>query len=199
MLSEWGGVEIGSTMMYQPEFNEKRFGDLMLYLAHRCRDADYFGSTKLCKLLYYSDFTAFARTGQPITGADYIRQEHGPMPKDFYQQRNRLTDCSLAQMELRLVFSHEQDRLVPLVDESYFDGLFSQPELDAIEGALDMLKEMTAKEASEHSHGEVGWIIAKDGATIPYEAAYLVPETDTELRRVVDAAVEKWVLSQDGR
>ena len=49
----------------------------MLYLAYRCRDADYFGSTKLCKLLYYSDYTAFARTGAPITGADYIRQPHG--------------------------------------------------------------------------------------------------------------------------
>ena len=42
--------------------------NLMLYLAHRCQEADYFGSTKLCKLLYYSDFTAFARTGSPITG-----------------------------------------------------------------------------------------------------------------------------------
>ena len=51
--------------------------DLMLYLAYRCRDAADFGSTKLCKLLYYSDFTAFARTGEPITGTDYIKRPHG--------------------------------------------------------------------------------------------------------------------------
>lgn len=63
--------------MYQPHFDETRFRDLMLYLAYRCQDAVYFGSTKLCKLLYYSDFTAFARTGAPITGADYVRQPLG--------------------------------------------------------------------------------------------------------------------------
>ena len=69
-------ISRGSTM-YEPDFDEVRFRDLMLYLAHRCQDADYFGSTKLCKLLYYSDFTAFARTGSPITGADYVRQPLG--------------------------------------------------------------------------------------------------------------------------
>ena len=63
--------------MYEPHFDAQRFRDLMLYLAYRCRDADYFGSTKLCKLLYYSDYTAFAHTGAPITGAEYIRQAHG--------------------------------------------------------------------------------------------------------------------------
>ena len=63
--------------MYQPHFDAQRFRDLLLYLAHRCGDAADFGSTKLCKLLYHSDFTAFGRTGEPITGADYIRQPHG--------------------------------------------------------------------------------------------------------------------------
>lgn len=171
----------------------------MLYLAYRCLDVEYFGSTKLCKLLYYSDFAAFARTGSPISGADYMRQDHGPMPREFYRHRHWLIEAGRARLEMRVVFSHDQERLVPTVEDSYFDGKFTGPEREAIEGALDMLKEMTAAEASEHSHGEVGWIIAKDGETIPYEAAYLVPETDTELRRVVDAAVEKWVLSQDGR
>lgn len=184
--------------MYEPHFDESRFRDLMLYLAHRCQDSDYFGSTKLCKLLYYSDFTAFARTGVPITGADYIRQPHGPMPREFYRQRQRLIDAGLALMEMRVVFRYDQERLVPLVDESYFVERFSDPELDAIGWTLEKMKDMTATEASEYSHGEVGWIIAEDGETIPYEAAYLVSERDDELNRVIDKAFSAWVQRQDG-
>ena len=103
--------------MFEPHFDEVRFRDLMLYLAYRCQDAVYFGSTKLCKLLYYSDFTAFARTGSPIAGAECIR--------------------------------------------------------------------------------EVGFLIAADGETIPYEAAYLVSERDDELNRVIDRAFAAWVRNRD--
>ena len=73
--------------------------DLMLYPAYRCQDAVYFGSTKLCKLLYYSDYTAFARTGAPIPGAEYVRRAHGPMPREFFRQRCRLVEAGLARME----------------------------------------------------------------------------------------------------
>ena len=184
--------------MYQPKFDETKFHDLMLYLAYRCRDAEYFGSTKLCKLLYYSDVGAFARTGDPISGADYMRQDHGPMPRDFYLHRHLLIEAGRARLEMRVVFSHDQERLVPTVGDSYFEGKFTGPELEAVDSALDMLKEMTAAEASDHSHGEVGWIVAKDGETIPYEAAYVVPKTDVELNRVIDKAFSAWVRRQDG-
>ena len=184
--------------MYESDFDETRFRDLMLYLAYRCQDAVYFGSTKLCKLLYYSDFTAFGRTGAPITGAGYIRQPHGPMPREFYRQRDGLIESGLAQIEMRVVFHHDQERLVPLVDESYFDDRFSDPELGAIEWTLGKMAGMTASEASDYSHGEVGWIIAGDGDTVPYEAAYIVSETDDELNAVIDRAFSARVLSQDG-
>ena len=183
--------------MYEPHFDEVRFRDLMLYLAYRCQEADYFGSTKLCKLLYYSDFTAFARTGAPITGADYIRQPHGPMPREFYRQRNGLIEAGLARMEMRVVFDHDEERLVPLVDAEYFDDKFSGHEQDAVDQTLETLAGMTASEAAEYSQAEVGFLIAADGETIPYEAAYLVSERDDELNRVIDRAFAAWVRNRD--
>ena len=184
--------------MYRPHFDEVRFRDLMLYLAYRCQDAVYFGSTKLCKLLYYSDFTAFARTGSPITGAEYIRQPHGPMPREFYRQRDGLIEAGLARMEKRVVFDHDQERLVPLVDAEYFVHRFSRPEREAVDRSLETLKDMTATEASDYSHGEVGFLIAADGETVPYEAAYLVSKNDHELNRVIDRAFAAWVRKHDG-
>lgn len=184
--------------MYQPKFNATKFCDLMLYLAHRCQDVNHFGATKLCKLLYYSDFNAFAQTGSPITGADYMRQDHGPMPREFYSQRHWLIEAGRARLEMRVVFDHDEERLVPLVDDSCYDGLFSRPEFDAIERALGVLSDMTAEQASKHSRGEVGWIVAKDGETIPYESAYIVPKTDVELHRVIDKAFATWVRRHYG-
>ena len=107
-------------------------------------------------------------------------------------------ESGLAQIEMRVVFQHDQERLVPLVDGSYFDGRFSGPELGAIEWTLDKMAGMTASEASDYSHGEVGFLIAVDGETIPYEAAYVVSEADDELNGVIDREFSKWVRKHDG-
>ena len=97
-----------------------------------------------------------------------------------------------------MVLQHDEERLVPLVEPAYFDGMFSDPELEAIGWTLDTLSGMTASEAAEYSHGEVGWVIAVDGETIPYEAAYLVSEADDELNGVIDRAFADWVRRHDG-
>ncbi len=101
-------------------------------------------------------------------------------------------------MGVRVVFHQDQGCLVPLVDASYFDDKFSDPELGAIGWTLDKMAGMTASEASDYSHGEVGFLIAEDGDTIPYEAAYIVSETDDELNAVIDRAFAAWVRRHDG-
>ena len=181
--------------MYKPIFDRDKFRDLMLYLAHECRDADYFGSTKLCKLLYYCDFSAFLRNGRPITGADYVKQAHGPMPARFYEIRNELVSDRQATVESRTVYHHTQDRLVPAFqDASELELRLAQDadEMKSIKETLTVMKDMTAAEASEYSHGELGWIVAQIGDTIPYESAYFVSENDHDLNAIIDAALASW-------
>ena len=122
----------------------------------------------------------------------------GQMPREFYRQRGGLIESGLAQIEMRVVFQHDQERLVPLVDASYFDDKFSDPELESIGWSLETLTGMTASEAADYSRSEVGFLIAGDGETIPYEAAYIVSETDDELNGVIDRAFATWVRRQDG-
>ena len=97
-----------------------------------------------------------------------------------------------------MAFDHDRERSVPLVDAEYFDGKFSGPEREAVDRTLGKMAGMTASEASDYSHGEVGWIIAEDGDTIPYEAAYIVSETDDELNAVIGRAFAAWVRKHDG-
>ena len=52
-------------------------------ICKKAEDDSSFGKIKLLKLLAYSDFLSFLRTGAPITGATYIKLEHRPAPKQL--------------------------------------------------------------------------------------------------------------------
>src|SRR5437660_6974881 len=53
--------------------NEVRYKELVLYICQKCATDQKFGATKLNKILYFSDFLAYAELGEPITGFEYQR------------------------------------------------------------------------------------------------------------------------------
>ena len=59
-------------------------------------------------------------------------------------------------------------------------------EKEVIIEVLDFLKPMTAKEVSDLSHEEVGWILAQDGETIPYETAWIPPVSDVDAQMMAE-------------
>src|SRR2546430_17730589 len=81
MKHEGGLVEEGTSQ--KPTFDKEKFKELILYFAQQCADDHSFGATKLNKLLFLTDFTAYARRGAPVTGATYFKLPHGPAPKQF--------------------------------------------------------------------------------------------------------------------
>lgn len=72
--------------MYKPRFDSRKFRDLALYLAHKCKEDPNFGMVKLWIMMYYCDFIAFQRTGKPITGATYVKKSWGPYPREWPQE-----------------------------------------------------------------------------------------------------------------
>ena len=178
--------------MYEPQFDGGKFGNLMLYLAHLSEDDPYFGAVKLNKLLYYIDFQAFARLGRPVTGAHYQKLPEGPAPRELLQIRDALVNEGAAELTATPFFSFTQFRLVPNPNtdiESLVEFFAKCEEEHAI--ILEVhraLLPMSAREASEVSHGEVGWKRARPGEFIPYETAYLVSEHDVEVAAVAAMA-----------
>ena len=59
---------------YRPD----KFAELVLLIASESSDDPKFGEVKLHKLLYFSDFRAYALWGEPITGARYMKNRYGP-------------------------------------------------------------------------------------------------------------------------
>ena len=132
-------------------FNEAKFRELVLYISGKSAEDPRFGAVKLNKILYFSDFEAYRRLGQSITGAAYRKLSEGPAPRSMLPQRDVMLDAGDIGMEHR----------------PYFAG---------VDETIEALWHMTAREASDLSHRELGWLAAAPGEDIPYETAWLSPE-----------------------
>lgn len=62
---------------YDPE----RLAALFHYVISRVGARAGFGATKLYKIAWFADARQFMLTGKSITGAQYVKEAHGPIPK----------------------------------------------------------------------------------------------------------------------
>lgn len=161
--------------------DEQKFADLVLYIAHRCRNDQRFGSVKLCKILYYCDFEAHRRLLKPITGATYVKMDQGPVPRGLYEARRSLIRGGDARVEIRPVQSYHEERLVPTRDEVQLGTSFSADESNLIDEIIERLRPMTGKEASDLSHGEFGWQSVEFYEPIPYATSLIARRDDPRL------------------
>jgi hypothetical protein len=156
-------------------FDSKKFQELVLYVADRSVDDPHFGATKLNKILFYSDFAAYASLGSPITGADYQKLEHGPAPRQYKPIERDLLLEGAAALTPVMRFTYTQQRLTALREPNL--NLFSGEEIAIVDQVIGALRNANAAEVSERSHGTVGWRAASVNETIPYGAAFLLAPT----------------------
>ncbi len=152
-------------------FDAEKFRELVLYIACESESDPKFGSVKLNKILYYSDFEAYRRLGQPITGAAYRKLSEGPAPREMPDQLRVMLDVGDATIERRPYFSGDQRRVTPL--RAAKAAAFEPSELAIVNETIDGMQHMTDREASQFSQQELGWLAADHGETIPYESAWI--------------------------
>ncbi len=155
-------------------FDGAKFRELALYISEKSAEDPRFGSVKLNKILYFSDFEAYRRLGQSITGATYRKLSEGPAPREMLPQRDVMLDSGDIAMEHRPYFAGIQQRVVP--KRGARTDLFSAAELAVVNETIEALRHMTAREASDFSHRELGWLAADPGEDIPYDTAWLSSE-----------------------
>jgi hypothetical protein len=152
--------------------NDEKLRQLILYVSQKCADQKNFGSTKLNKILYFSDFLAYANTGEPITGAEYQRLDWGPAPRKMKPVLNDLErDSELAMQEVQLTGNYTSKKPVNLVPPNL--GVFSAAEIAIVDDVIEKFEELTANQTSLFSHDWGGWKYAADRGTIPYESVFI--------------------------
>lgn len=162
-------------------FNRERFKSLVHYVCWKAGDPAKLGATKLNKVCWLADFTAFYEMGRPITDARYVKRQYGPVPSAAPTALREL------EQERRLLVKEvpfhglPKKEFIPL-SEPDMDG-FSDRELEIIDWATRYVcDEHTASSISEVSHDHI-WKAAADGEEIPFFTIFAVPApiTETEL------------------
>ncbi|HXJ96252.1 MAG TPA: Panacea domain-containing protein [Terriglobia bacterium] len=168
----------------KPAENETKFKELVLYVSQKCANDPTFGATKLNKILFYTDFLAYANLGEPITAFDYQKLRWGPAPRRLIPvQNDMITKGELVLQPVHLLGGKVQKRTVNLRDPDL--SVFRPQEIALIDEVIEALESARADAVSELSHRLVGWKVAEEGESIPYETIFLSDEplTDAENER----------------
>lgn len=165
------------------EFNSGKFKELVLLLAARSKNDPQMSRVKLNKLLYRSDFEAFRLLGRSITGATYIRGEHGPMAKQLPLAEKELGRNGLLSWKTEAAGPYE--RKIPTTEQGVDEKQFTTGEIAIVDATVAELAGLGGRGAREWSHETaVGWRVREDGDEIPYSSALL------SLRELDDVALE---------
>lgn len=164
-------------------YSAEKLAELVLYVARRSEGDTFFGATKLNKVLFFADFLHFRKTGRPITGAEYVKQEHGPVPSAINAIKQRLLQNGSAAEREEPTGIYTQRRLLALRDANL--DLFAPEEIAFVDELLRQLDGVTASAVSDWSHQLAGWRLAKMYETIPYFTAFMIhggnEESDDEV------------------
>lgn len=159
-------------MLKKIDYNEQKLKELVLYVAGKCYEDPSFGAVKLNKILYFSDFEAYAAWGRPITGAVYRKREHGPCPARIQSVKKELERSDDAYEYLNpLPAGKQQKRLLARRLPKY--SCFLPEEISLVDTVIFKLWGKTAVEVSDMTHKHAGWKYAKMNGEIPYHTAFL--------------------------
>jgi hypothetical protein len=150
------------------DFDRDKFKALVLYVIWAAGERSDFGSTKLNKVLWFSEARVYEAYGRPITGETYIRQKFGPVPQHLVEVREELQNEGLITIWSEPLFDHQVTRFRAFEPPS--TALFTQEELGFIDWWIRHVdEEHSATSISEKSH-DYAWKIAKMGEVIPLYA-----------------------------
>lgn len=156
--------------------NEKKLAELIVHIANHSEEDDHFGMTKLNKILYYADTTAYERIGRSIPGFDYIRLPYGPCPNGAERVIEELDRADRIKVRKQPRFNRVQRRVISF-DEADLSG-FSALEMSIVQEVLDALRDFNAVAVSNAAHGHIGWKVAETFETIPYSVSPIDSEPE---------------------
>ncbi len=169
--------------------DRRKLKELILYVSLQCAAKRNFGSVILFKILYFSDHFAYGKFGQPITGAEYMKEKHGPIPRNAYRAYEELK----AENRLRIdEIPHGRGTLKKPVALTNPDrSLFSDAEIALVDSIIQRLRDSSTRQTRRATHMLAAWQAYRIGETIPYETVFISPNqrlTRKEIRIGQDIA-----------
>lgn len=136
------------------------------------------GLTKLWKLIYFVDARALRDLGETITGSDFIKYEHGPVPSRGEKYLRRMTRNSEVTTTPRNVGGKTLNEVKAVRTPDL--SVFSNAELDLVDTVCSELGRKSATILSDLSHKEPSWHYAPMREKLSLELMAYGCEEDTE-------------------
>lgn len=151
------------------KINEKKYGNLILYIASKL-DGVIKGKKRLAKLLYFADFDFFEKYEKPITGEIYKALPMGPFPVHMEKMTKNLSD------DRKLIISFEEPikadynpTEVYKSERSADESVFSEDEINIINRVVLKYGHLSGKQLEDLTHAEAPFIGTAPNEEIPYE------------------------------
>lgn len=153
-----------------PQKNIKKFKEVFLYILSKVGNKPNVGESVINKLLYFIDFDYYEKFEVQLIGATYIRNHYGPTPCEFIKVIEKMkADKEIEEIKSQY-FTHEQKKFLPVRRPNL--ELLSAQEIAHIDDVLNRLSDKSAKEIADYSHGDIPWLVHKDGQKISYESVF---------------------------
>jgi Protein of unknown function (DUF4065) len=166
-------------------YNPERFRELIIYVAGRMERTGHKGSgrIKLAKMLWLSDFEAYLRLGDSLTGARYLADKYGPSPPEELIQSRTLNP--------ETEFAYERGfrrQKLPRAKRAVRPGVFDERELALVNEVVDRYRDWTGDDVvNKVAHTHPGYKLVEPGQEVPYDSVFisteLPPERAVELGR----------------
>jgi len=157
-------------MANMAKINEKKYKNAVLFFANKICNGTL-GKLKLMKLLYYLDFDFFEKYGRSITGDEYLRFEHGPVPRMGEKILKQMQGKDIKIVSRKMPKGYNDQQHIEATKE--FDpAVFTNEEILMLEEIAGKWEKFTGAEMKMASHGEAPWIATKTDEVIDYNLAY---------------------------
>jgi transcriptional regulator with XRE-family HTH domain len=153
-----------------PQKNLEKFKQVFLYILEKVGNRPNVGMTVLYKLLYFIDFDYYEKYEKQLMGLTYIKNHHGPTPKEFIKVIEQMKQEGEIEEVKSKYFTYEQKKYLPIISPNL--ALLNGQELELIDDVLSRLASKTATELSEFSHRDMPWMSAELGEDIGYESVF---------------------------
>lgn len=161
----------------EPEFDEDKFEEVVLYICSQVENLRNLSMTKLHKILYYVDREVYLHTGRPLTGETYVANQYGPTSKHLEEALEALDSADKLSHVTREDSSKQigsyQQNIFIAKDTPDVDETFKASEIQLLDDVIQQISEdFTAQQISEVSH-DIVWRSARKGEEMPYYTAML--------------------------
>ncbi len=151
-------------------YNSKKIAEAMKFFTKTLNGVF---TTKMNKLLFYTDFLKYKHDGFGMTGLEYRAITYGPVPNGYGEVYTRAKGI---EMEDYIYPNGTSGQLLTSLEAPDM-SVFSDAEKDILSAVCRRFKDANAGEISEQSHQEKGWIeCVENKKLIPYRYAFDISE-----------------------